>query len=246
MTKTQFGFKTVAAGAKQPMVDEVFHKVAKKYDIMNDIMSLGLHRLWKDEMMQHLRPFNDRTLLDVATGTMDIARRFIERGGEHATATDINEKMLEEGKRRLQTFAQADKITVLPASAEELPFAAEEFDYYTISFGIRNVPDIEKALLEARRVLKFGGKFICLEFSDLATNSELLQSIYNFYLLKMIPKVGSLVAKDEAAYRYLGESILKFPKAPVFAKMLEKAGFTNVHYKRLCGGVVAIHTAYAI
>lgn len=243
---THFGFKTVKTAQKEKLVEHVFSSVANKYDIMNDIMSFGLHRLWKQTLMQELAPFANNELLDVASGTLDIAKQFILNGGRHAVAADINQHMLDQGfaKLKKENFQQKSQLELICCNAEELPFENDKFDYYTISFGIRNVTHINKALKEAYRVLKPGGKFICLEFSNV--DSDIISQINDFYLFNIIPKIGKIVANDESSYQYLSESIKRFPKAHVFEKMIQNAGFENTKYIKMTFGVVAIHIGYKI
>ncbi|MEJ1157005.1 bifunctional demethylmenaquinone methyltransferase/2-methoxy-6-polyprenyl-1,4-benzoquinol methylase UbiE [Prosthecomicrobium sp. N25] len=245
-----FGFREVPLGAKQEMVDDVFHKVADRYDVMNDAMSGGLHRLWKDAMVSRLapprggrRPFS---VLDVAGGTGDIAFRIAERADGHArvTVADINGSMLEVGRKRAGTRPFGDRIDFVEANAEDLPFESGRFDAYTIAFGIRNVPRIEKALAEAYRVLRPGGRFLCLEFS--AVDVPLLDRIYEAYSFRVIPLMGRIIAGDDDPYRYLVESIAKFPTQERFAQMIREAGFARVDYTNLTGGIAAIHGGWKI
>ena len=242
--KTHFGFKQVNIEDKQKLVSNVFDSVADRYDIMNDIMSFGLHRLWKERLMLELKPCEDCVLLDVASGTLDIALKFMKNGGNSAIASDINPNMLENGRKKLLESRFADSIRLECADAQQLPFEDNSFDYYTISFGIRNVPDINKALHEAYRVLVPGGKLICLEFSNV--NNSMIRKLYKYYNFNIIPKVGKIVANDEAAYRYLAESIAKFPKAEEFSHMIMDAGFEEVSYTKLTFGVVALHIGYKV
>lgn len=243
---THFGFETVAIEEKERRVEEVFSNVAKRYDIMNDIMSFGLHHLWKQSLISELRPFAGNELLDVASGTLDIAKHFIAHGGKHVVAADINQAMLNEGvaKLRAQNFNDLHKIEPVCCNAESLPFEDNSFDYYTISFGIRNVTNIAKALKEAFRVLKPGGKFICLEFSNV--ENEALSKINNFYLFNIIPKIGKIVVNDEASYKYLAESIKQFPKSHIFEHIIKEAGFINTRHTKQTFGVVALHTGYKL
>lgn len=243
---THFGFKTVEISQKEKLVEGVFSSVANKYDIMNDIMSFGLHRLWKRALMRELKPCIGNELLDVASGTLDIAKQFILNGGSHAVAVDINQHMLDKGLAKLkkENFNKKSQLELVCCNAEELPFEDDKFDYYTISFGIRNVTYIDKALKEAYRILKPGGKLICLEFSNV--ESHLISQINNFYLFNIIPKIGKIVANDEESYQYLSESIKRFPKAHVFERMIQNAGFENTRYTKMTFGVVAIHVGYKV
>ena len=238
--KVDFGYQKVARSAKQNLVQEIFTDVAPKYDLMNNFMSFGLHNGWKEVLLKEISPTEGDCLIDVAGGTGDIAGKFIEHGGLRATVVDLNKAMLEAGQAKISD----DRIDWVHANAEELPFASNSFDYYTISFGIRNVTNIPKALKEAFRVLKPMGKFLCLEFSQV--NTPIVKEIYDYYSFKVIPKIGKFVADNEDAYRYLVESIKKFEPAPRFSKLIEQAGFENVEYTKLSLGVVAIHVGYKL
>lgn len=239
-TKTHFGFKEVETKKKQGMVQGVFSTVASKYDIMNDLMSFGLHRLWKDEAIKELQPSSDDILLDVAGGTGDISWRFLQAGGGSAVVSDLNKEMLEQGKLK----HSSDKLSWVHANAEELPFSDNQFDFYTISFGIRNVTHIDKVLKEAHRVLKPGGKFVCLEFSNVT--NEVVKKFYDFYSFTIIPMIGKFVADSPQSYEYLVESIRKFPTAIAFADMIKDAGFNCIEFRKMSFGVVAIHVGYKI
>jgi demethylmenaquinone methyltransferase/2-methoxy-6-polyprenyl-1,4-benzoquinol methylase len=238
MTKTFFGFKEVDAGLKQSLVGQVFSSVASKYDVMNDFMSFGLHRLWKKEMVEEINPRPGMKYLDVAGGSGDIGFKMFDAGAE-VTLTDINPNMLEEAKTKAVDNGKIG-INFQIENAEQLTFKDNEFDALGIAFGIRNVTNIEKALSEFYRVLKPGGKFVCLEFSDV--ENEHVRKVYDAYSFAVIPKIGGLVANDEASYQYLVESIRKFPPAADFERMIKAAGFTGTTYKKLTFGVVAIHT----
>ncbi|MEN3929691.1 bifunctional demethylmenaquinone methyltransferase/2-methoxy-6-polyprenyl-1,4-benzoquinol methylase UbiE [Microvirga sp. W0021] len=244
---THFGFETVPLEEKQGRVNHVFHSVARRYDIMNDLMSGGLHRIWKDTFITNLRvpkngPFR---LLDVAGGTGDIAFRALASGGENTRVTvlDINSGMLEVGRERAGD-RYGDRIDFVEANAEELPLPDESYDAYTIAFGIRNVPRIDKALAEAYRVLKPGGRFMCLEFSKV--DMPLIDKIYDLYSFNVIPQIGKVVTGDADSYQYLVESIRKFPAPSVFARMIEDAGFKRVTHKPQTMGVVNIHSGWKI
>jgi demethylmenaquinone methyltransferase/2-methoxy-6-polyprenyl-1,4-benzoquinol methylase len=244
---THFGFETVPLADKQAKVDDVFHSVARRYDVMNDLMSVGLHRIWKSNLISMLRPPKTRAFrhLDVAGGTGDVAFRVKEAGGPltQVTVADINAGMLEVGRERALKRGH-DDIAFIEANAEDLPFADAAFDGYTIAFGIRNVPRIDKALREAHRVLAPGGRFLCLEFSQVDVPG--LDAIYDAYSFKVIPALGDLVAKDRDSYQYLVESIRKFPPPGAFARMIEEAGFRRVTHRPLTGGIVAIHSGWKI
>jgi demethylmenaquinone methyltransferase/2-methoxy-6-polyprenyl-1,4-benzoquinol methylase len=243
---THFGFEEVRLADKQGLVDNVFHKVARRYDIMNDLMSGGLHRLWKDVFAAKVsakdRP--DFRHLDVAGGTGDVAFRIAGRAapGAKIVVLDINKEMLDVGRERARERRLDAGLEFVQANAEALPFPDDHFDAYTIAFGIRNVPRIEVALDEAFRVLKPGGRFLCLEFSHIALPG--LDKLYEAYSFNVIPMVGKMVAGDSAPYRYLVESIQRFPPADDFEAMIRKAGFRRTGYERLTGGVVAIHSGW--
>ena len=245
---THFGRRTVRLDEKQSLVDAVFHRVADRYDVMNDLMSFGLHRVWKDILAAKVHPSASRpfALLDVAGGTGDVAFRVARAGGPQTrvTVADINAEMLRVGAERARKRRLDDRVAFVEANAEALPFPAAQFDAYTIAFGIRNVPRIEKALGEAFRVLKRGGRFLCLEFSHV--DLPVLDRVYDAYSFAAIPAVGKAVTGDGAAYRYLVESIRKFPPAETFADMIAAAGFARVDATRLSGGVVAIHSGWKL
>ncbi|WP_176083592.1 bifunctional demethylmenaquinone methyltransferase/2-methoxy-6-polyprenyl-1,4-benzoquinol methylase UbiE [Martelella sp. HB161492] len=246
--ETSFGFKNVADGDKQPLVNDVFHKVAKRYDVMNDLMSAGLHRAWKNAMIAALnpRPDPDYHVLDVAGGTGDIAFRIIEASGGLAKATvlDINGSMLGVGEERARKKGLADNLTFVEANAEALPFEDKTFDAYTIAFGIRNVPHIEKALAEAHRVLKRGGRLLVLEFSEL--DSPLIDKVYDLWSFQAIPAIGKAITGDGEPYRYLVESIRKFPAQKDFATMIERAGFSRVSFTNYSSGIAALHSGWKL
>ncbi len=245
---THFGARQVPLEDKQGLVDDVFRSVARRYDLMNDLMSFGLHRAWKDALVTALNPPKDRpfALLDIAGGTGDVAMRLVERGGEQTQATvcDINADMLEVGRARAAARGLDGAITFAEANAEALPFADRSFDAATIAFGIRNVPRIDRALVEAYRVLKIGGKFVCLEFS--AIDVPVLDRLYDFYSFNVIPALGRMVAGDAESYRYLVESIRRFPAPQDFAAMLRAAGFARVAFQSLSGGIVALHSGWRL
>ena len=246
MAKTSFGYQDVPEDQKEALVREVFSSVARRYDVMNDLMSGGVHRLWKDTMVEWLNPQPGWRVLDVAGGTGDIAFRIADwarsKGGEAEVAVcDINADMLGEGVRRA---AGESAIEWVCGDAEALPFPDAEFDAYTIAFGIRNVTHIERALAEARRVLKPGGRFLCLEFSKV--QAPILDDIYERYSFSVLPRLGGAVAQDEEAYRYLAESIRRFPPQEKFAKMIAAAGLSRVKVRNLMGGIAALHSAWRI
>jgi demethylmenaquinone methyltransferase / 2-methoxy-6-polyprenyl-1,4-benzoquinol methylase len=248
-TSRTFGFQTVAEAERQGRVNEVFASVAERYDIMNDLMSGGLHRLWKDDLIGWLAPPRGSTpfnLLDVAGGTGDVALRVIAAGGPatRATLCDISPEMVAVGQRRVVAAGAQDRVTLSVGNAEALPFPSRSFDAYTIAFGIRNVTHIDRALAEAFRVLKPGGRFLCLEFSQVQV--PLLDLVYDFHSFEVIPRLGELAAGDRAAYQYLVESIRRFPKQEAFAGLIGAAGFERVTYRNLTGGVAAIHSGWRI
>lgn len=248
--QTHFGFKQVDRGLKAGLVKEIFSNVARKYDLMNDLMSAGIHRIWKDKMVaevtgHRLENSSEIKVLDLAGGTGDIAFRIAKKFRAAAKkyaidVVDINAEMLEVGKARAVDLNLFSNLNFQVCDGENLAFAADEtYDFFTIAFGIRNFTNPDKALLEAHRVLKKGGKFICLEFSRV--NDYFLQKIYDTYSFTVIPKIGELVLKDRESYQYLVESIRKFPPQDEFKKMIEAAGFSKVSYRNLSGGVAAIH-----
>ena len=244
--EASFGFKPVTAEAKQGLVNEVFAKVASRYDLMNDLMSGGLHRLWKDDLIGWLAPPKGAApfaLLDVAGGTGDIASRFLEASGSGARAVicDISAEMMDVGRERI---GKRDGLAFVQANAESLPFPSKSFDAYTIAFGMRNLTHIDAALAEAFRVLKPGGRFLCLEFSSVET--PLLDTLYDAYSMNAIPALGALVAGDGASYRYLVESIRRFPDQKSFMGMIETAGLERARYRNLTGGIAAIHSAWRL
>lgn len=242
---THFGFQTVDEGAKAGMVHGVFSRVASKYDIMNDLMSLGIHRVWKDAMMDWLAPRAGQKLLDVAGGTGDVAFRFLGRAlNSTATVCDMTESMLIAGQTRAEAEDMASRLDWVVGDAMALPFESNTFDVYTISFGIRNVTRIPDALREAYRVLKPGGRLMVLEFS--AIPNDLLQSLYDSYSFNIIPVMGQVVAGDRDSYQYLVESIRKFPKQEIFASMIREAGFEQVKYRNLSLGIAALHSGWKI
>ncbi|MDX7950120.1 bifunctional demethylmenaquinone methyltransferase/2-methoxy-6-polyprenyl-1,4-benzoquinol methylase UbiE [Lichenihabitans sp. Uapishka_5] len=246
---THFGYTDVALGEKQGLVDDVFHKVASRYDVMNDLMSGGLHRAWKDVLVSKVKPSRTRAFrhLDVAGGTGDVAFRVARAGGPQTAVTvlDINPDMLAVGQDRVgkQRGIQGP-LDFVEGNAEALPLEDNSYDCYTIAFGIRNVPRIDRALAEAHRVLKRGGHFLCLEFSDVDVPG--LDKVYDAFSFKVIPHIGRMVTGDGEPYRYLVESIRKFPTADYFADLIGDAGFRNVSFTRLSGGIVAIHSAWKL
>lgn len=247
--EADFGFRRVPVEEKQRLVDDVFHSVARRYDLMNDLMSAGLHRAWKDALVNAINPpksDRDFRLLDVAGGTGDIAFRVVGAGGvgTHAVILDINSGMLEVGRDRAEKRGLEHAVTFVEANAEKLPLPDRTFDAYSIAFGIRNVPRIDTALREAYRVLRPGGHFLCLEFSSVDLPG--LDKIYDLYSFNAIPAIGRVVTGDAESYRYLVESIRKFPKPEVFASMMRDAGFARVSYTRMTGSIVALHSGWRL
>ncbi|WP_172329972.1 bifunctional demethylmenaquinone methyltransferase/2-methoxy-6-polyprenyl-1,4-benzoquinol methylase UbiE [Mangrovicoccus sp. HB161399] len=242
---THFGAKTVREDEKAGLVHGVFSSVANKYDVMNDVMSMGIHRLWKDAMMDWLAPRGGMKSLDVAGGTGDIAFRILKRApGAEVTVLDLTEDMLIEGQRRAEAESFADRLTWVVGDAMALPFEDNTFDTYTISFGIRNVTRVQDALNEAYRVLKPGGRLLVLEFSQLP--SAPLQKAYDLYSFNVIPRMGQAIANDRDSYQYLVESIRNFPDQETFAGMIRLAGFGQVKYRNLSMGIAALHSGWKI
>lgn len=244
--KNWFGTEAVSPEQKTRKVIGVFDSVASKYDIMNDLMSGGLHRLWKDHLIRKIRPRAGLSYLDVAGGTGDIAFRIRKKTGPHTDITlcDLNTEMLRVGRDRAVDNGYLDDFTWVTGNAESLPLPSESVDVYTIAFGLRNVTHIDTALAEALRVLKPGGRFYCLEFSKV--NEPFLAKIYDEYSYRLIPKIGEIVAKDRDSYQYLVESIRKFPPQKELVKRMEAAGFSRCRYENLTMGVVAIHEGVKI
>jgi demethylmenaquinone methyltransferase / 2-methoxy-6-polyprenyl-1,4-benzoquinol methylase len=246
---THFGFRQVPLEDKQSLVDDVFHSVAGRYDLMNDLMSGGLHRAWKDVLVNTVnppksgRPFS---VLDLAGGTGDVAFRVVQAGGPatQVTVADINPEMLAVGRARAIENGLDDAVVFTEANAEALPFPDRAFDAVTIAFGIRNVPRIPAALAEAYRVLKLGGRFVCLEFST--ADLPGFAALYDLYSFNVIPALGRAVAGDADSYRYLVESIRRFPKPEAFAEMMRAAGFARVSFQPMTGGVVALHSGWRL
>lgn len=242
---THFGFQTVNEAEKAGMVHGVFTRVASKYDVMNDAMSLGIHRIWKDAMMDWLAPRPGTRLLDVAGGTGDVSFRYLARAaGAHATVLDMTESMLVSGRQRAEADRMGDRLDWVVGDAMALPFPDNSFDVYTISFGIRNVTRVQDALNEAFRVLRPGGRLMVLEFSQIP--NDLMQKAYDLYSFNVIPVMGQVIAGDRDSYQYLVESIRKFPDQETFAAMIRKAGFGQVKYRNLSLGIAALHSGWKI
>ncbi|MCZ8375489.1 MAG: bifunctional demethylmenaquinone methyltransferase/2-methoxy-6-polyprenyl-1,4-benzoquinol methylase UbiE [Beijerinckiaceae bacterium] len=245
---THFGFEDVPLAEKQARVDDVFHKVASRYDLMNDLMSMGLHRLWKDILVTMLRPPRQGPFrhIDVAGGTGDVAFRIVEAGNPQTRVdvVDINASMLGVGEDRARARGLDGQVRFIECNAESLAFDDRTYDGYTIAFGIRNVPRIPLALAEAYRVLKRGGRFLVLEFAPVET--PVLDRIYDAYSFNVIPPLGKMVTGDGEPYRYLVESIRKFPPPDLFSEMIREAGFSRVTCRTLTGGIANIHSGWKI
>ncbi|MCF6234287.1 MAG: bifunctional demethylmenaquinone methyltransferase/2-methoxy-6-polyprenyl-1,4-benzoquinol methylase UbiE [Rhodobacteraceae bacterium] len=242
---THFGTQTIPEADKAGRVRGVFNSVASKYDVMNDVMSVGIHRIWKEAMMDWLAPRKGQTLLDVAGGTGDIAFRFLKRAGNgHATVLDLTEPMLIEGRKRAEADRLQDSLKWVVGDAMALPFEDNTFDVYTISFGIRNVTRPQEALNEAFRVLKPGGRLMVLEFSQLPNAG--LQKAYDLYSFNVIPQMGKMITGDKDSYQYLVESIRNFPDQETFLGMLRQAGFGNAKFRNLSLGIAALHSGWKI
>ena len=237
-----FGYEDIDASEKTGRVGEVFSNVAAKYDIMNDAMSGGMHRLWKNRFVSRVKPQPGEAILDMAGGTGDIAFRMADRGAS-VTVSDINQDMLDVGIERAMERG-IDGLVWSRQNAEELSFSSRIFDAYTIAFGIRNVTHIDKALREAHRVLKFGGRFYCLEFSSVEWPG--FKEAYDLYSHRLVPQIGKAIAGDEDSYRYLIESIRRFPDMPNFERMIREAGFENTRVEPIMGGLVAIHSGWKV
>ncbi|PIL21896.1 ubiquinone/menaquinone biosynthesis methyltransferase [Puniceibacterium antarcticum] len=242
---THFGFTDIPETEKAGRVRGVFGSVASKYDVMNDAMSMGIHRIWKDAMMDWLAPRAGQKLLDVAGGTGDISFRFLKRAGSgHATVLDLTEPMLIEGRKRAEAGAMADSLEWIVGDAMALPFEDNTFDVYTISFGIRNVTRPQEALNEAYRVLKPGGRLMVLEFSQIPNPA--MQWAYDRYSFNVIPAMGKVIANDRESYQYLVESIRKFPDQDTFLGMVRAAGFEQAKYRNLTLGVACLHSGWKL
>ena len=242
---THFGYQNVPEENKSGLVKEVFNNVSSKYDVMNDLMSVGIHRVWKNTLINWLAPKENQNLLDVAGGTGDIATRFLNQAKSgNATILDMTESMLQEGTKRITNSSLSSRMRWVVGDAMALPFKKNTFDIYTISFGIRNITKIDKALSEAFRVLKPGGRIMILEFSKLP--NPMMQKAYDLYSFNVIPKIGEIVVGDKDSYQYLVESIRKFPDQVSFANMMIEAGFENVKFRNLTFGVAALHSGWKI
>jgi demethylmenaquinone methyltransferase / 2-methoxy-6-polyprenyl-1,4-benzoquinol methylase len=248
-TSASFGFRPVEPHERQGLVNEVFATVAERYDLMNDLMSGGLHRLWKDDLVVALNPPRSAEpfqVLDLAGGTGDVALRILRAGGDGTSAVicDISREMLDVGRGKVESAGLSDRISLVEGNAEMLPFADRSFDAVTIAFGIRNVTHIDRALTEMYRVLKPGGRLLVLEFSHV--DVPMLDRLYDLFSFEAIPRLGQLAAGASEPYRYLVESIRRFPKQDAFADMIRSAGFERVSYRNLTGGVAAVHSGWRI
>ena len=239
-----FGFETVPVNEKQSRVADVFSSVSSSYDIMNDLMSGGVHRLWKDALMDWLAPCKGQVLIDLAGGTGDIALRFLKRGGSRVHVIDINPDMISAGKKRRDIKAYSNQLDWTVASAEDIPLRTGIAERVTISFGLRNVTNRDMALREAFRVLKPGGRFCCLEFSTV--QNATFSKLYDLWSFNALPQLGRMVARNEAAYRYLAESIRTFPAQHDLARMMSEAGFAQVRFRNLSNGIAAIHSGWKL
>jgi demethylmenaquinone methyltransferase / 2-methoxy-6-polyprenyl-1,4-benzoquinol methylase len=244
--EADFGYRRVNADEKPHLVRQVFDSVADRYDLMNDLMSGGIHRLWKAELIDRLGPRQGQVLLDVAGGTGDIAQRFLDRAGPGARAIvcDLTQGMLRRGRDRAIDHGYLSGIEWVCGDAERLPVGNASVDAYTIAFGLRNVTHIPAALAEARRVLKPGGRFFCLEFSRF--EPRLLRPLYDLYSFTVLPALGQVVAGDRDAYQYLAESIRRFPPQRELARMMEDAGLEQVRFRNLTGGIAALHSGWRL
>jgi len=242
--ETDFGFERVPLEEKPRLVRRVFDAVASRYDLMNDLMSGGVHRLWKWEMIRRLNPRPGQLLLDVAGGTGDIAERFVSTAGAAAIVCDVNRAMIETGRDRAIDRGRLGEILWLCGDAEALPIASCSVDAVTIAFGLRNVTRMEAALAEMRRVLKPGGRFLCLEFSPVST--PVLSRLYDLYSFHVLPRIGAVVTGDGAAYQYLVESIRRFPDQQELARRMEAAGFEQVTVRSLSGGIAGLHSGWRL
>jgi len=242
--QVDFGFRTVALSQKQNLVNEVFDSVASSYDVMNDLMSVGAHRLWKEALLDWMAPRPNQILADLAGGTGDVSLKFLQRGGKFAHVIDINEHMLAVGQKRKVMNAFANKLNWIAGDAQDIPLADNSVDRVTISFGLRNVPDRMRALNQIVRILKPGGRFCCLEFSHV--KNQLLSKIYDGWSFNVLPKLGHLVAGDAQSYQYLVESIRQFPSQAELCTMMADSGMAQVKVRSLSGGIAAIHSGWKL
>ena len=236
-SKVDFGYKIVKREEKQRLVNNVFNSVATKYDLMNDITSFGIHRVWKNDLINWLAPQKNQKLADIAGGTGDIAQKFIENGGSSAYVIDINSEMIKAGKKQ-----NKDKLHWIVANAEKIPIPDNSFDRATIAFGLRNITNRAAALKEIFRILKPGGRFICLEFSHV--ENKVIKKFYDLWSFKFMPIIGEKITGDKDAYSYLVESIRKFPNQNELSEMFSEASFSRVRYRNLSNGIVSLHSGW--
>jgi demethylmenaquinone methyltransferase/2-methoxy-6-polyprenyl-1,4-benzoquinol methylase len=241
---TNFGFKKVGILEKPKLVRDVFDSVAPNYDLMNDLMSLGIHRIWKHALIKKVKLGSTTRVLDVGGGTGDIAFKLFDKKFKNIVITDVNNEMLEVGRNRAFDRGIIKAFSWVGGDAEILPFENSSFDVYTTAFCMRNVTDLNQALREANRILKPGGQFLCLEFSHMILPS--LAKIYDAYSLNLLPIMGQIFANDKASYQYLAESIRRFPRQEEFLTLIKDAGLENISYQNLSGGIVAIHSAWKL
>ena len=239
-----FGYRTVPRAAKRGMVRDVFDSVATRYDLMNDLMSGGVHRLWKAALIDWIAPLPRQTLVDLAGGTGDVSLRFLNAGGGDAIVCDINEAMLSAGRQRRDMAQVGNRLRWCGGNAETLPFNSASVDVVTIAFGLRNVTDRDAAIAEAYRILRPGGRFLCLEFSQVS--NAMLARLYDGWSFNLLPRLGQLVAGDADSYRYLVESIRTFPAPEILADMFAAAGFAQIRVRRLSGGIACIHSGWKL
>ncbi|NCF46523.1 MAG: bifunctional demethylmenaquinone methyltransferase/2-methoxy-6-polyprenyl-1,4-benzoquinol methylase UbiE [Alphaproteobacteria bacterium] len=244
VSQVDFGYRTVALSQKQNLVNEVFDSVASSYDIMNDLMSVGVHRLWKEALLDWMAPRPNQILADLAGGTGDVSLKFLQRGGQFAHVIDINEQMLAAGQKRKVMNKYQDKLNWLAGDAQDIPLADNSVDRVTIAFGLRNVPDRMKALNQIVRILKPGGRFCCLEFSHV--KNPLLSDVYDRWSFNVLPKLGLLVAGDVQSYHYLVESIRQFPSQAELCTMMADTGMAQIKVRSLSGGIAAIHSGWKL
>ena len=243
-TQVDFGYQNVALSQKQELVNSVFDSVASSYDIMNDLMSIGIHRLWKEALLDWMAPRPNQILADLAGGTGDVSLKFLERGGQFAHVIDINEQMLAAGRKRKVMNKFQERLNWLAGDAQDIPLADNSVDRVIIAFGLRNVPDRMKALNQIVRILKPGGRFCCLEFSHV--KNPILSSVYDGWSFNILPKLGQLVAGDAQSYQYLVESIRQFPSEAELCSMMANAGMVQIKVRKLSGGIAAIHSGWKL
>ena len=244
VSQVDFGYRTVALSQKQNLVNDVFDSVASSYDIMNDLMSVGVHRLWKEALLDWMAPRPNQILADLAGGTGDVSLKFLQKGGQFAHVIDINEQMLAAGQKRKVMNKYQDRLNWLAGDAQDIPLEDNSVDRVTIAFGLRNVPDRMKALNQIVRILKPGGRFCCLEFSHV--NNPLLSGIYDRWSFNVLPKLGLLVAGDAQSYHYLVESIRQFPSQAELCTMMADTGMAQIKVRSLSGGIAAIHSGWKL